>query len=59
MCEIHFRCDWKKAIEILLTISFQLKLISADIALMKEVQEFGEEMLFNNWHRLKVRILDS
>jgi hypothetical protein len=39
MCEIHFNCDWKKAIEILLTISFQLKLISDAIALMKEVQE--------------------
>ena len=57
MCEIHFHCDKKKAIEILLTISFQLKLISDAIALMKEVQEFWEEMLFNNWHRLKVRIL--
>jgi len=45
MCENHFRCDREKAIEILLTISFQLKLINAAaaaaiIAPMKEVQEF-------------------
>ena len=59
-CAIHIRCDWKNAIETSLTKSFQRKLIGAAAAIiapMKQAQKFREETLFNNWRRLKLKIL--